>query len=266
MKNKIIGLVILLCLGCNSQIKEAARPPDLLSKTGYNLVFNDEFNGNKLDANKWNIEDGPRNSAINCPQSIIESGGSLKIHTFINNNKYYTGIINTRNKFIFNKGYLEVRAAFNDIPGSWSDVWLFNDNVSKDEINPEINGVEIDVFEHRAFNYYNNPISDRVNFATHYNGYAKLHEGEYFLTPPLDLNKGFHIFGFLWDDNGGTFYIDGKQAGHLNIPYTVAKNFIVIGSELSNHQFEWTYFLPKELNQNVMEIDYIRVYQKILKK
>jgi beta-glucanase (GH16 family) len=128
----------------------------------YNLVFEDNFSGNSLDLNKWEIKEGvPRDfdfelqKAWHTPNNISVSNGSLKITslehnppisgTFINdwntnntitvNFDYSTGEIWSKEAFGY--GMYEARCKVENGKGLWPAFWIFGD--------PFMN--EIDFFE-----------------------------------------------------------------------------------------------------------------------
>lgn len=258
MKNKfkffVCGLIFaILCFGVKTKQFEGDK--------SYKLVFNDEFNGRELDRSKWNYESGQRNSAINCSEAIKLSDGYLIIHPFTKNGKYYSSIITTEGKFEFNKGYVEIRAKFNDIVGIWSDAWLYCKTAGLNEQNVNKNGFELDIFEHRKYDFNSKDISGYVNHVLHWNGYDQYHKCVAVDTGDLNLDKGFHIFGLVWDENGYTFLVDGKKTGKFDKLQTNAKMFLLFSVEIGYLE-NWVQSPPKILDTDILTIDYIRVYQK----
>lgn len=229
--------------------------------TNYQLIFNDEFGGNKLDENKWNYELEPRELAINCKESIKVENGFLKIHTFTKNGKYYTGIIDTKNKFEFNSGYVEIRAEFGDVNGTWSDCWLWRESAGIDEPNPLKNGLEIDIFEHRFTDSKNKNISGFVNHTIHWNGYGKSHKVTAIDTGDLKLNKDFHVFGLIWDENGYTFLTDGRITAKFDNVKTDAKLFVILSTEIARLPF-WVQAPDPIINADTLTVDYVRIFKK----
>ncbi len=50
---------------------------------GYQLVWDDEFNGTFLNLHNWNYEAGAHRQAINTPDAVSVYDGTLKINTYL---------------------------------------------------------------------------------------------------------------------------------------------------------------------------------------
>lgn len=234
----------------------------LAAPNGYKLVLFEDFDGPDLNINLWNIETGKRHEAINCFDAIEQVDGLLKIRPFTRVGQHYSGIINSRNNFEFNKGYVEIRARFGPQAGCWGALWLYADNVGLDEENHKINGLEVDLIENRRFDFNGKDISNYANQGFHYNGYGRYHKCIGTDTGDVGLADGkFHIIGLLWTDEGFEFFVDGKKTWENSIN-TDARLFLVFSVELGYFD-GWSSAPPAELSGNpVIEIDWVKVYQR----
>lgn len=195
------------------------KAPDFLPE-GYQLVFDDEFDGDSLDTSKWgyNYSWGhSHNHAGWCAEEnvIIEKGiltlkGENKQHpdaagkqgTF-NNKKYdivyTTGAVNTHHKFNFTYGYFEARLKMPKGKGMWPAWWML-----KDGWPPEIDMLEI---------LCSNPGKIHVNY--HYGpAWNEEKSHEQVLDLGFDSTEDFHTYGFEWTPRYMKYYVDGKQIGH----------------------------------------------------
>lgn len=193
--------------------------PSFLSD-GYELVFNDDFDGDSLDTTKWgyNYSWGhSHNHAAWCvPENVIVKDGILTLKgenkqhpdavgkqgTF-NNKKYdivYTsGAINTHHKYNFDYGYFEARLKMPKGKGMWPAWWMLRDGWP-----PEIDMLEV---------LCSKPNELHVNF--HYGpSWNEHYSHEQVLNLGLDTSDEFHTYGFEWTPDYMRYYVDGVQVGH----------------------------------------------------
>ncbi len=132
------------------------------------LVWSDEFNGEKIDENKWTIIDGMVNHGaiynrgavsikkdgnnsylaintknFNSTEELIKAVGvDNYLGQSINKQKvtWSSGRIESKNKYSFQFGRMAVRAKVNDSQGIWPAIWM----LSQDETGHD----EIDVLEY----------------------------------------------------------------------------------------------------------------------
>ena len=71
----------------------------------------------------------------------------------------------------------------------------------------------------------------------HYNGYGVDHE-EKAAGGGMDLDgEAWHVFGMLWDEKEGyTFYVDGKEDGHIPGPISRIPQFIMLSTEVQGYR------------------------------
>ena len=225
------------------------------TKTGYRLVFGDEFTGPRFDAKRWATSLPWGNTNRNEQQyytadALSQSGGVLTITASKQpegGKPYTSGVINSSKRFQFTYGYTEIRAQVPAGNGLWSAFWA----VSPKPGSPE----EIDVMEVLG--------SDpNVGYAVlHYGTAARKGRSLSTYRDP-DFSAGFHTFAVDWEPEYIVWYVDGAERHRVsqNIPRTpmyLTANLAVGGKESwSGPPNRYTEF-PAEL-----KIDYIRVFQR----
>ena len=193
--------------------------PDYIDER-YQLVFNDDFDGESLDTTKWgyNYSWGhSHNHAAWCvPENVIVKDGILTLKgenkqhpdavgkqgTF-NNKKYdiiYTsGAVNTHHKYNFDYGYFEARMQMPKGKGMWPAWWML-----KDGWPPEIDMLEV---------LCSKPNELHVNF--HYGpAWNEHYSHEQVLNLGYSTSDDFHTYGFEWTSDYMRYYVDGVQVGH----------------------------------------------------
>lgn len=220
------------------------------------LVWSDEFNGSELDRSKWNYEEGKRHEAINTKEAIVVKDGCMTINTFTRNGQHYTGMITTEGLFDSAFGRWEIRAKFDDQPGTWSCAWLYSDSVALGLDDIDKGGMEIDIFEHRKFDMNNKDISSVVNHTLHWNGYAEKHQVR--ATHTL-INEGFNVYALEWTDKEYKFYVNDILTWTVGIVTKKPLHFI-FSTEIGYLDF-WTQPTLKEYKHTTMTVDYIRYYR-----
>ncbi|MBH10659.1 MAG: hypothetical protein CMG74_09995 [Candidatus Marinimicrobia bacterium] len=243
---------------------------------GYRLFWNDEFNGDSLNLDYWNVElmhqgavNDEKQTYVNRPENLSIDNGNLRIRAkkdnpFNPNQPGYTSArINTKEKIQLEHGYVEIRAKLPSGTGTWPAIWMLGGNI--DSIGWPQCG-EIDIMEHVGhnpdyvfFSIHNGAVSGNVS-GTDQQGiyYANNIEGEY------------HVYALDWDSTYIRGYFDGQlyfeylKSSSMNFqrwPYDNSYFLILnlaIGGEwggqngIDNTIFPTTFF-----------IDYVRMFKKI---
>ncbi len=195
----------------------------------WQLVFEDNFDGNSLDATKWNVDEGDgcpdvcgwgnNELQIYSADNIDVSGGTLKLEGRREMDGSYTsGRINTRGKLDFTYGKVEVRAKIPSGQGTWPAIWALHSPIGS--LNPEYPALgaygpwpmsgEIDIME--AFNY--RVFGDQTKSTTHYGlpvppfdgtgGFSE--KGGMNLAADADLQ--FYVYGMEWERGRIRFFVD----------------------------------------------------------
>ena len=226
-----------------------------LNVKALDLSWHDEFNGSELDTTKWIYEENFRHEAQNSRDAVFVENGCLNIGIFTKNKKHHTAIISTEGKFEAAKGYWEVRARFNDKPGTWSDAWLYSSTVPSIIGNVNKAGMEIDIFEHRSHNQNGKNISSLVTRGMHWDGYEEHHKN---VAIDHIIEPGFHTYGLLWTDSKYEFYYDDVMMWSAG-PTTTKPLHFLLSTEVGYLPY-WTIKPLDNFHNVTMQVDYVRYY------
>ncbi len=117
-------------------------------KEGYELFWEDEFNGNMLDSSKWLVRGvGPRGVGYVSSDAVEVKNGVLKLHAFMENDSLKVGAVGTQGLFETSFGYFECKARLPETTGNWAAFWIQSPKISQGE-DPARYGTEIDIFEY----------------------------------------------------------------------------------------------------------------------
>ena len=251
----------------SSATSSTIKPYDPI-EDGLVLTWSDDFDGTALDTTKWDLcpewERGDIGARWDGDMVELDGKGNLVLKVGIENGQIVSGGVRTlanrwyRVLFSQTKGYFEIRAKLQSVPGFWSAFWLLSQSQSKVG-NGAKDGVEIDVFE--SFNY----TEGQINHALHWDGYGDDHKGTGKEITNRSLYDGnFHTFGMLWADDGYYFYVDGKMTykltgssskypGCCEVPC-----YLKITTEVGS----WAGSInKKQLPTDGLVVDYVKVYQ-----
>lgn len=228
LKRNILALMLLA-----SYWHSMAEPPASLG--GWELIFNDEFDGNALDQDKWNPTycwGHTHNHNAYCAEEnvFVENGllrikGEAKRHpnapaSCSNGGKTYpldytSGAIDTNNKFRFKYGYIEGRFKMPSQLGTWPAFWMLQDGWPP----------EIDIFEvphARTDNHYYLHYTNTSWYAQH--GSAWDHEASFGgVHKGPDKSADFHNYGLAWSEGNLSFYFDDKLVASYNRPSEISQ-------------------------------------------
>ena len=232
------GLAAADCVEVKSVPGEA---PSLLPRgRDLRLVWNDEFNGTALDASKWTYRTNfwgrratwfatPEDKAVEVGDGvarlkIVERDGQLRSPQLQTGGLLWdipqidTGLWpfpkREKARFLKRYGYFECRCRLQQLPGWWSAFWM-QAEANGSTLAPETSGVEHDIMESFV-------PGEVIPAWFHYDGYGKEHVGFSATRTPASENQArstaldktvFHTFGMLWEPDGYTVFIDGRQSG-----------------------------------------------------
>ncbi len=239
---------------------------------GYTLQWNDEFDGNVLDAASWTYEIGD-----GCPQLCGWGNNELQYYTNSRDNLYFqdgkmiiearqevysgknytSARIKTAGKKSFRFGRIDIRASLPSGKGIWPALWML----------PEPNALgswptsgEIDIMEligsepeivHGTVHYGPGPGSTTISRSKRIEG---------------GVQNEFHVYSLEWEEDEIRWYIDGSlystvnknDIGTATYPFNEAFYFVMnlaVGGNWPGAPDQSTNF-PQRLI-----VDYIRVYQ-----
>jgi beta-glucanase (GH16 family) len=248
---KKIFFVLLMCfLFCwNIFAQESTRIP------GWILVWNDEFEEDMINTDKWRVEDAAliKNNELQYynPDDVYLKKGCLVLRSQKRKKgkcDYTSGLVETKGKFTQTYGRFEVRAKLPKGQGIWPAHWLMN---TVGTWPPEMDIVEL---------IGDNP--NKVYMTNHFGLYPKNRlEGGHYTGP--DFSKDFHTFTLEWEPEELRWYIDGVKRFSTkknipNVPFYIVLN-TAVGGDWPGDPDGTTVFPQYHV------IDYVRVYQMDLK-
>ena len=229
-----------------------------------NLVFEDNFDGNKLDNSKWS----------RCPEekrcegrtiwqddcSYLDGEGHLVLHAEWDeeNKRVRSGAVRTMRKFEFGPGYYEASIKFDDTMGIWGAFWMMCGFVSREDNPSGEKAVEIDIIESIEANV------GKSNHALHWDGYKEKHKSLGY-TNYVDIYDGnFHTFGLERTTDAYIFYIDGKETTRYTsdeIGICTANGYMKLSVEAADWAGAGKQASIKALPSDML-VDYVRVYRE----
>jgi hypothetical protein len=229
---------------CESAATVEGREPSLLPKgRTFKLVWNDEFDGDALDASKWGYRTTfwgknahwfakPEDGAVEvkdglCHLKLVKKPDGQFVSPQLQTGELIWDIPHDpkskgfwplakreKPKFMHRYGYYECRCRLQQMKGWWSAFWM-QTPMQGTSLDPRRAGIEHDIMESFEpgeiiphYFHYNGYGPDHVHFTAPRS--ATKHPKEATLT--LDKTQ-FHVFGLLWEPDGYTVFIDGKQHG-----------------------------------------------------
>lgn len=192
------------------------------------LIWSDEFDGDKLDETKWRAFDDDDHTTFYTPEQVTVHDGNAYLKTeYIKDGKYGDGFygawLSNKDNFRNRYGYYEVRCIMPKAEGLHAAFWTLTDNGELSAKNKTV--VEVDIFENA---YYRVSGNDEMNnckytMAVH-TAYDK--DGNHLATGPSavttytkdgkNMYEDFHTYGVEWTENAYTFYYDGVEVGKLD--------------------------------------------------
>ncbi|MEM7037208.1 MAG: glycoside hydrolase family 16 protein [Bacteroidota bacterium] len=237
----------------------------------WTLVWADEFTGNELDDEKWEIQTGDGSQyglwrwGNNEEQWYLGdnasvSNGSLKIKAqaeTVGDYEYTSARIRSLNKGDFKYGRVEAAIRMANTPGLWHAFWMLP---SEPPVSWPASG-EIDVMEYVG----NQPdeIFTTMHFADQWGNHNQLG----MLHPHIQDNQ-YHQYAVEWDENQVVWFTDSVEvfkvlrsndAINATWPFDAEFHLLIntaVGGNLGGTVDAQALQLPR-----FMEVDYVRVYQ-----
>ncbi len=257
-----LSRALLLLAACTCSITvQAQRPPQPpISNTiytpqelGYELVWEDNFDGTSLDTNKWDVRGiGPRNLGYVSPEAVTVENGTLKLWAKKQDGRILLGAVGTQNHFMARYGFYECRAQVQASPGVWAAFWIQSTDIAKGE-DPAIYGAEIDIME--CFRKLGTDIiSHNVHWA--YGPNQQSTRGMQSYLP--GVGQGFHTFALEWTPEKYVFFIDGLAFYEVRRGISQIEEYLILSMEIPANENE----IAKTIFPDVFVVDYVKVYQK----
>lgn len=250
----------------------------LHARDPWKLIWQDEFNGTKVDTRKWNIlirEQSKHNELqYYVPDEVFVERGMLRLRSRVRtygSQKYTSGRLDTKGKFFPVYGRFEIRAKLPAGKGLWPAHWLYPQNRNwemeyimseavangKERLIPEERPwySEIDIME--FLGHEPNVLYGTLHYYT-FNGQKQTSSGTW--RGSVDYSKDFHLYVLEWEPDSIRWYVDNHliHATTDGIPHT--PHYLIINTAIGG---EWpgnpdsTTIFPQ-----FHDIDYVRVYQR----
>jgi beta-glucanase (GH16 family) len=233
---------------------------------GYNLVWQDDFNGTTLSDN-WTYEIGGGGWGNNELQyyrqenTTVEDGLlyiTAKSENFGGRN-YTSSRIVTEGKQEFQYGRIDIRAILPKGQGIWPALWMLGSNF--DDVGWPFCG-EIDIMEMIGGNGRENTVHGTIHWDN--NGQYANFGGSTSINNGIFADK-FHVFSIIWDSEKIVWLLDNVAFHEVDITPQSLSEFrasyffifnVAVGGNWPGSPNSATQF-PQQ-----MIVDYIRVFQK----
>ncbi|WP_166805825.1 Ig-like domain-containing protein [Jeotgalibacillus sp. R-1-5s-1] len=258
---------------------------------GWDLVWNDEFDGTELDESKWNYDTGyyldedpgtwgwgnnELQHYTDSEDNVFVEDGKLNIvaledpATFPQDPNrvapYSSGKITTEDKFTFKYGRVDFSAKLPAVSGAWPALWMLpNDEV----YGGWASSGEIDVMEARG------RVPESTSGAIHFGGEWPANtylSGEQTFEDGGRIDTDYHVYSLIWEKDALSWYVDGKffyrvtkeqwfSAAVQNNPYApFDQDFYLIMNLAMGGWFDGGIEPDVEDFPVTMQVDYVRVY------
>lgn len=265
--------------------------PGTVDADGWRLVWADEFNGDALNTDDWNIEvngNGGGNNELQYyrAENVSVADGCLVLtaqkETYLGK-EFTSGRLNTGKRRFFTHGRLESSIKLpKTANGLWPAFWMLGNDFS--EVGWPRCG-EIDILEMgNAQGIRNNTQETYFNGACHWGFYK---DGAYpnyarSSNAPYSIQDGeFHLFTLIWDEQSIAMYLDRDKSPSVE-PYYKMDIVDTNGDWAVGNYFHHDFFIVYDLavggnftgihntagitaladGPASMYIDFVRVYQK----
>lgn len=228
--------------------------PQLPEGKKWQLTWHDEFDGEEIDAAKWEIPEYERRGHLwRAANAYLDGKGSLVMETSRVEERYASPCLRTRGKFEKKFGFFVARCKLPKEQGHWSAFWLYNNSVGKvgDEGR---DGTEIDIMEW--------PWRDgSVCHALHWDGYGEHHKSASHKSKMTQLLDGeFHDFALWWDPEEYVFYVDGQEVWRTDAGGVCQ---VPLYLKLSVEIGDWAGDIREAKLPDYFVVDYVRVYDVV---
>ncbi len=242
-----------------------------LSYDGYDLVWNDEFEGTSIKQENWSFEIGT--GCPNCGWGNNELQYYRKENAWVKDgvitieakeesfqgSNYTSARLVTKNMRSFRYGRIDIRALLPQGQGLWPALWMLGSNISsvswpqcgEIDIMEMVGGAGKDNVTHGTIHWDSNG-----NHASTGRGYA---------LPEGILADEYHVFSIIWTESSITWILDEREFYTVDISPADMDEFrkdfffimnVAVGGNWPGSPDYSTVFPQR------MKVDYIRVFQK----
>lgn len=232
-----------------------------LPPAGYELVFSDEFDGDKIDTGKWGFRLDSKLLSIQRPENISVKNGNLEIamrKESVSGKEYTGGGVISRRKFVY--GYYEARFKTPPAEGWHTAFWSMRKRFPDQPKGPSAR-LELDFCEQDGGDphFYSFGIINQSRYHQKKNRQS-WNAGRWVVEDAPDTSASFNVWGCEFTPELTRFYFNGrltKEISSAGFPHDEMNVWMsVIASTLKGDRWVDDTKLP-----NVVLCDYIRVYQ-----
>ena len=232
-----------------------------LPPAGYEKVFSDEFEGDKIDTQKWGFRLDSKLLSTQRPENVSVKDGKLEIalrKESVGDKAYTAGGVISREKFVY--GYYE--ACFKTPPaeGWHTAFWAMRKRFPDEPKGPSAL-LELDFCEQDGGdpNFYSFGVINQSRYHQRKNRQS-WNAGRWVIEDAPDTSASFNVWGCEFTPEVTRFYFNGrltKEISSAGFPHDEMNVWMsVIASNLKGDRWVDDSKLP-----NVVQCDYIRVYQ-----
>ena len=254
--------------------KEEEQTTDL-SYEGYSLKWEDQFEGESLNRDDWNVElhdpGWVNNELQSSPENIYLQDGSLVLKPVENVSEdgsvsYTSGRINTQHKHDFKYGLFEARVKVPEGQGFLPAFWMMPTDENLYGQWPRCG--EIDIMEVLGNN------TDTSYGTIHYGNPHSESQGSYTLDEGA-FSEEYHVFDVEWEPGKISWYVDGKLIhtednwysategqGEITYPAPFDQPFYIILNLAVGGNWPGNPDDTTDIKNSAYYIDYVKVYQK----
>lgn len=232
---------------------------------GYQLVWNDEFEGSALNTQYWSYETGAGGWGNNELQYYRQENTKVaeQVLTIEARKESYQGSgytssrLVTRDKKTFTYGRVDIRALLPQGQGIWPALWTLGNNITN--VGWPACG-EIDIMEMIGGSNREKTTHGTIHWDN--NGHAQYGQS-YTLSSGIFADE-YHVFSIIWDETSIKWYVNDNKFNEVDITPAHMTEFhqpqffifnIAVGGNWPGNPNATTIF-PQQL-----KVDYIRVFQ-----
>jgi beta-glucanase (GH16 family) len=250
-------------------------PLPVADEPGWELVWQDEFEGDSINPDNWTYDiggwgwgNGEAQYYTSQPENARVENGLLVIEARFERfeDSYYTSArLKTQELQEFQYGRIEARIKVPQGKGVWPAFWMLGSDFDRNPDNPiESNwpdAGEIDIME------YIGKEPDLVMGTVHGPGYSGALGLGRWNRQDYEIADEFHTYAIEWNYDGISWFYDGEKYFTLNREdvgnreWVFDKEFFILLNLALGGQLAGPIGLETEFPSNVY-VDYVRVYQE----
>ena len=236
LRRRVLLIALLAGLGASVGCMPVRNPlsttPATTAPPGWQLVWNDEFDGSSLDTSRWTAENstyGDGNLELACltprPENLRVGGGQLTITArreatpyrcrnerrtaeFPNGRPYTSAMIRSQGKFDVTFGRIEMRARLPRGTGLWPAFWMLSSDY---RYGGDGRSGELDIMENIGSRPHE--ISGTAHYCYSCSGRDARQGHGYTFPAGTDAADGFHTYAVEWEPGVIRWYVDGNLYG-----------------------------------------------------